>query len=155
MKDSSFWIGIGGLAVAALTIVLNFAIEIFKQRKELERKKYEVEFLERRKSFAELCGALRSLLLLAARRRTDAEEIKTSWQQFWEASDEAATAFYEVIPFLPTSDHAWLDDQSKRFEQAIATIWSDLNPETQYALIKKTEASLSVLRKELFDRLFD
>jgi hypothetical protein len=68
--------------------------------------------------------------------------------------DEAALAFYKVMPFLRKSDHVWLEDQADNFARFSASIFSDLNGETCYRTIKESEEALRALRKELFEKLF-
>jgi hypothetical protein len=58
------------------------------------------------------------------------------------------------MPFLPKSEHVWLEDQADKFERLSGSIFCELNGEEGFRKITESEAELKVLRKELFEKLF-
>jgi hypothetical protein len=58
------------------------------------------------------------------------------------------------MPFLPKSEHVWLEDQADKFERLSGSIFCELNGEEGFRNITESEAELKVLRKELFEKLF-
>jgi hypothetical protein len=149
MKDPSFWLGIGGLAVAALTLILNFFIEIYRSKKQLELKKYEVEFLERRKSFVEFFRTVRRTTVIIRNPKFAGQDLET----LSEAMQEQYAAIYGLMPFLPVADHDWARGRATELDSLLNAIWYG-SPSENKERVAVFERLLETVRKELFSKLF-
>lgn len=130
-------------------------------------KKYEVQFDEKRKSFVQVFAALGKTVSLVLNRYIPPEQQRATEQsvflseeelelleQLSRAFGEEAAAFYGLIPFLPESDHAWVEETATSFEGLVRTMWGDRDRTTREQHHREYEGKLKILRPELYRRLF-
>jgi hypothetical protein len=143
----SEWIALAGLVVAGLSIGKDFALAKSKAKADEDLKRYEVEFLEKRRSFAALAVALRKIAMHAAELNRPSLGAGYQMPQLF---DEEVAASVELWPFLTPSDHDWLTDRL----EAIETYAHEFAKRGSTLKYEDLRQKIWDLRRELFVKLF-
>jgi hypothetical protein len=144
------WVAVGGLALAALSIVKDFLLERTRRKREFELKRYEVTFLEKHRAFADLFAAMTDIFH-AASDHGGRDDLRKAYHV-------ESNALHGLMPFLPVSDHEWLGKRATEIEGLARDLWNSTesakDPGEMARLHDAFYEKMGDFRTKLFSKLF-